>query len=234
MLDTRRRGFTFGTHRRRRNVSYLYVSGQPQYYGRSYNNPQLDVGRTKYGMVAGRFTNECIGAAQNTAYGFSCNSKIYDAGCCSTTSAVMYSQAYLNSECTTSCSNTKVCTGQTNSANVAKSVSGMCIANGQEKMTFPGNVAGMKRDYLMGTGFIPNGHQWPIKLTITNLVYQKSIVGTQNYNSATDMPVQDLYFIYGESDSTVNLIAGGASSGASLGLGAGLAAAGAAYFGAQQ
>merc|ERR1711959_795081 len=99
----------------------------------------------------------------------------------------------------------------------------------QEKTTFPGTVAGMKRDYLMATGFIPNTRTWNLKLTITNLVYQKSIVGAKTYTT-NSMSEQDLYFVYGEADSTINSFElGNAPARAKLGLGAGLAAAGAAY-----
>jgi hypothetical protein len=87
----------------------------------------------------------------------------------------------------------------------------------------------------MHTGFVPNGASqnldWPLTISISNLMYQKSINGQQTYSTSTK-PSQDIWLSYGEVDSAIRN-ENAASPGAAASLMTGLTAAGAVYFGRQ-
>jgi hypothetical protein len=224
----------FGSDRRRNYARMYYVSGQPSYYNsRKWHNPVV-VGAT-YGVVQQRLADNCAaGTVTTTQTGYTCDSKYYTSATASTmwSSNPMYVQDYSALECVGSCSGNN-CIQANRDALKAKSATGSCTCTScQTKTAYPA-LSTMKRDFIMGSGFIPNQRNWPLKVTIANLVYQKSITGLQSYSTAS-LPEQDLYFVYGEVDSTITQAElGKADAGAKLGVAAGLAAASAAYFGQQ-
>lgn len=104
-----------------------------------------------------------------------------------------YTQAHLASECAASCSTSAFCTGK---------LACSCGSCQQTNTAFvPNEPNGYVQDMLMlGTGFVPNDVQWPITMKITNLVYEKQVKSGTKFTSS-DLPSQDIYFIYSEVDS---------------------------------
>lgn len=242
----RRAGFyisSTATHRRRRYYYSSYVSGEPAYYtGKRWTNTiPIMVGAT-YGMTLGRLNNLYYGGYSPRVYGYTGTSRqyAYPTPSSNTGTILVYNQSFSQSTCPTSSVQSCTCgstCGTTRSSCTCQGTAPKAW-DSSNVLRRSGASGSMTRDYLMSTGFVPNFNpnggalEFPLTVTIRNLVYQKSITGSQTFTTSTT-PSQDLYIGYAEVDSGIRSENNAASQGASISVMAGLAATGAAYFGHQ-